>query len=349
MSIYFFIPLDFVSLIYNYITQRLNIPTFNKSIGPPFVPTAGVPQGSCLGPTLFAIFVNDAPNPLYKNTFINLFADDTVHVVTSENSGPHKIQNARHKLKNELKLTLEWERKWKIKTNTNKIKVGFFGTTRQQMDIHNNLVIDNVTIPFDPTIRILGFTLNHRAGHSSHVIQRVCIATNNLKKLYRFKSASPKTKLQLYKSLISPLLEYPSVHMSSSPATYISKLQKVQNKALRFIYNYEITDYVPSQFMHLQANLDPLNVRLSKLSRKALYKMREHFFPSEDEPPDPPYLKFASITDYHNGNNPLQSPQISQAKLVNERIFQSHLDFNINLLNLPQDWDDWVLPEPKYI
>ena len=137
--------------------------------------------------------------------------------------------------------------------------------------------------------------------------------------------------------------------MSSSPATYISKLQKVQNKALRFIYNYEITDYVPSQFMHLQANIDPLNVRLSKLSRKALFKMREYFFPSEDEPPDPPYLKFASITDYYNANNPLQSPQISQAKLVNERIFQSHLDYNINLLNLPQDWDDWVLPEPKYI
>ena len=79
--------------------------------------------------------------------------------------------------------------------------------------------------------------------------------------------------------------------MSSSPATYISKLQKVQNKALRFIYNYEITDYVPSQFMHLQANIDPLNVRLSKLSRKALFKRREYFFPSEDEPPDPPYLK----------------------------------------------------------
>ena len=44
--------------------------------------------------------------------------------------------------------------------------------------------------------------------------------------------------------------------------------------------------------------LDPINVRLSKLARKAFYSMRDSFFPSEEETPDPPYLKLVYFTDY---------------------------------------------------
>ena len=349
MHLYFRIEFGFVSLIYNFISNRLNSPTFNKTVGKPFTPSAGVPQGSCLGPTLFAMFVNDAPPSIYRDTIINQFADDTVHIVTSENSGPHKISNARKKLHDELKATLRWERDWKIKTNPNKIKIAFFGTTQGQMDIYGNIMIDNVSIPFEPSVTILGYSFNHRSSSSTHINNRCAVAKFNLIRLSRFKSAPPSIKLHLYKALILPILEYPSIPLNDSPMTHKILLQRIQNSALRFIYNYKPTDFVPSEHMHRIAKLDPINVRLSKLSRNALFKMKEQWFPQDNEPPDPPYLKLAYITDFVNDNQPLHSARVPQARIINQRIFQHYLDFNINIINIPSDRDDWTIPDPRFV
>ena len=313
----------------------MNFPLFNNEVGPSYTPTA--------------IFINDAPKALYSNTIINQFADDIIHIVTSDQTGPHKISNAREKLTHELKSIQVWERKWKIKTNTNKIKIGYFGTTPEKMDIHNNIVINKITLPFESSIRILGYTISTHNRSRLHINNRVPIASNHLSKLHRFKHATSETKLYLYKALILPLLEYPSIPMSVSHVTYISKLQRVQNKALRFIYNYKLSDRVSSEFMHTRAKLDPINVRLSKLARKAFYSMRDSFFPSEEETPDPPYLKLVHYTDYINNNEPIRPPMNSHAKHVNQTIFQPYLGFNINILNIPDEWENWTIPDPKYL
>lgn len=68
---------------------------------------AGVPQGSCLSPLLYAAYINDLPTtPQAK---IALFADDTLLYVKNKNAN-----YARTQLQKQLNLSISWMSKWRL-------------------------------------------------------------------------------------------------------------------------------------------------------------------------------------------------------------------------------------------
>ena len=84
--------------------------------------TSGVPQGSCLGPTLFLIFINCIDNCINTITgIISKFADDTKvgRVVANEND--------REELQREIDNLMDWTKKWQMEFNASKCKVIHFG------------------------------------------------------------------------------------------------------------------------------------------------------------------------------------------------------------------------------
>ena len=100
-------------------------------------------------------------------------------------------------------------------------------------------------------------------------------ASYNLSKLNKFRSAPPNIKLILYKTLIRPIMEYPAILLSDSSITRINKLQVIQNKALRFIYNTHWTEHITNNTLHNRANLETVKVRLNKLKIKSIKRAYE--------------------------------------------------------------------------
>ena len=97
-------------------------------------------------------------------------------------------------------------------------------------------------------------------------------AKTELAKLYRFVKLSPKIKSHLYKTLILPILEYPAVHCCLASKTNLEKMQRIQNKAIRFI-NKHSGDELSIEETHERYQLEPINTRLFKRANKSWDKL----------------------------------------------------------------------------
>ena len=339
----------FTSLIYNYLHNRSAIPHFSNAKGHPIPLKAGVPQGSCLGPILYIIYVNDSPPPIYNDTVISQFADDKIHIVRSDlrKTSRNHITNTISKLKQELKLTAKWEQNWKIQTNLQKSLIMPVGCYPQTLEENGGITINGTPIQIVSHLKILGFTLNQKLAFANHIPRSINTANYNLNKLKIFKYSPIKIKLTLYKMLILPLLEYPAPVLYTLNNTNMNKLQAIQNKAIRFILNLSINNRTTMEENHTKLKLDPINVRISKLTRKFMFTAKDLFFNDDNESP---FMgKLEKMGDFNIETHPLKIKSNSISELINTNIFQPDI-FNrqINILNTPNDWNDWHLPDPKY-
>ena len=72
--------------------------------------SAGVPQGSILGPLFFLVYINDLTENLKCN--VKLFADDTSLFTVVKNSNV-----AANDMNHDLELIKQWEHDWKMSFN----------------------------------------------------------------------------------------------------------------------------------------------------------------------------------------------------------------------------------------
>ena len=79
---------------------------------------------------------------------------------------------------------------------------------------------------------------------------------------------APQVKLRLYKTIVRPILEYPPIPLNTISNTNMLKIQRVQNKALKFITNTRWYDFRKMESLHHELNIEPMNSRISKLAQK---------------------------------------------------------------------------------
>jgi hypothetical protein len=210
-----------------------------KGTSSPWLPiTAGVPQGSILGPTLFLLYINDLPAVISNK--ITMFADDTtIHCSVKDFADEDA---AIRSLNNDLKAVGSWASSWLISFNMGKSQALTITrrAPRTGPDIHH-LQFSNYEIQEGSNMKLLGVEINSTLDWSSHVkaiAGRASQCYGALRRCQQFLSEDARSKV--FKSVIRPLLEYCSPAWSGAPAYALSALDKVQRNCHNMFPRYWI-------------------------------------------------------------------------------------------------------------
>ena len=108
------------------------------------------------------------------------------------------------------------------------------------------------------------------------------IAKTALMCLYRFWHFTERLKLYLVKTKILPILDYSPIPTHTASRTKMLELQRIQNKALRFVtgQRYPYTENTEAQ--HHRLNVQLISTRLREAANKVWEKL--------DEQEDPNYM-----------------------------------------------------------
>ena len=223
-------PKPLIKIIQSFMSNRKNNVHIANAISDPFLPVAGVPQGSTLSPLLFNIYISDLPD--MKDCSQHLYADD--FSLTSSAKNPKPIIRT---LNIALAKYSKYCRKWKIKTNDTNPKLSTSVAKLPQ----EGLKVNNTTVSWKNHVKYLGLTLDKRLTYKEHIEQTIVKAEKLLKVLHTFlhrkSKLNIKNKMLIYYSFLRPVITYATPIWKFCASTHKKRLQVLQNKILKIITN----------------------------------------------------------------------------------------------------------------
>ena len=194
--------------------------------------TFGVPQGSILGPLLFLIYINDLAYASPSAATI-LFADDTNAIYK------HKSYTELKKMiDNDLIILSDWFRANKLALNESKTKYIIFHTIYNKPPQDFTISLNNTVLERVQSTKFLGVYIQENLTwkiHTNYIANKIA-KTNGI--LARLKRQIPKCYLKIiYNSLLMSQLLYGITVWGGSPANCLARLNVLQKKAIRHVFN----------------------------------------------------------------------------------------------------------------
>ena len=132
-------------------------------IQPPITITAGVPQGSHLGPILFVVFINDLPSSVSSRT--RLYADDALEYEIGAPPSTISLQRS-------IDHTTQWAACWHGKFSSCKTELLLIGR-QTSADDQVTISIYSSVIAECSSHKHLGVTISSNLNWSAHVTQLI--------------------------------------------------------------------------------------------------------------------------------------------------------------------------------
>ena len=223
---------------------------------------SGVPQGSILGPLLFLLFINDIYIGINEDTNIGLYADDTKMWRTIYSEHDCAL------LQKDIDTLHDWSLKNKMHFHPEKCKI---------LQIHNNeplctqlfpiakhhYFINQEFIDYTECQRDLGILVNTNFkwdDHQHKVLNKAHQMLGITKRTCHY-ITDPRKRRSLYLSLVRSQFEHCSSIWRPNTVTEISKFEKLQKKAIKWIFNEQNHHYENEIYLHRcsQCNIIPMS------------------------------------------------------------------------------------------
>lgn len=260
------LPFRLVSaLTFNIYERNIIVKKDNKIIGERVV-NKGLPQGGILSPLLYAIYVRDIDNIWVRGTNIIQYADDILIYVEQRD-----LNLAFNIMKENIKKLHGWLRDKGLELSDEKSSIGVF-TRHRLNDLPTHISTEEHSIAVKNSNKFLGVKLDQKLKFKECIqdIKKKIEKRINLLRVVNktWWGAHPQTSLELYKTLIRPILDYGSIAYHSSP--HVKVLDKVQYRCIRICIG--AMKSTPINAMLVESGELPLKLRWKYLIHKYIYK-----------------------------------------------------------------------------
>ena len=254
-----------LQLLENYLRDRHLKVIINGRESKPQPIRAGVPQGSCLGPLLWNVYINDL---LHLVPAAKAFADD---ITLSHSYGLEEKAAATRDFNATLSRIAAWGRKWQVKFAAHKTQL--LSITRMSEALR--LTFNGETLTPREEVEVLGVTYDRKLTFSTHLQQLAREASGKLASLRRISYLLDAKGLELlYKAQVRSSLEYASLAWGGAASKHLALLDKVQDRAARLIRDRELGFHPTLHTLQHRRNVGGLTV-MFKVQQKRVAHMQE--------------------------------------------------------------------------
>ena len=175
----------------SYVIERKQFSKINGVRSKPLGVTCGIPKGSCLGPLLFIVYLNDFEECLPFSP-ASMYADDTHTTIASDD-----INELAQMMQEELQNISEWMRVNKITVNPNKTEFMFIGHLCRINKIETlaPLKLNDTEIKRVGKTKSLGVVVDENLSWKEQFKSLKGKVTSGLSALKKLKNILPQSKL----------------------------------------------------------------------------------------------------------------------------------------------------------